>query len=155
LKWLWLSALVVVLDQVTKFLATHYLQLHQPLLVLPGFNLTLTHNTGAAFSMLSQAGGWQRWLFILLTITVSVAIVIWLRNLSRHRRWMACCLAFILGGALGNLCDRVILGYVIDFIDVYYQDLHWPAFNIADSAITLGAIMLIIDSFWFSEEKMG
>lgn len=155
MKWLWLSALVVVLDQVTKFLATHILQLHTPLAVLPGFNLTLTHNTGAAFSMLSQAGGWQRWFFILLTITISIAIIIWMQNLSRQRRWMACCLALILGGALGNLCDRVILGFVIDFIDVYYHDLHWPAFNIADTAISIGAIMLIIDSFWFSEEKMG
>ena len=154
MKWLWLSALVVVLDQVTKFLATHTLQLHTPLAVLPGFNLTLMHNTGAAFSMLSQAGGWQRWFFILLTAVVSIAIIIWLQNLSHHRRWMACCLALILGGALGNLCDRVILGYVVDFIDVYYQHLHWPAFNVADSAITLGAIMLIIDSVWFPEEKM-
>ena len=155
MKWLWLSAVVVFLDQVTKFLATHYLQLHTPLVVLPGVNLTLTHNTGAAFSLLSQAGGWQRWFFVLLTITVSVAIVIWLRNLSHYRRWMGCCLALILGGALGNLCDRVVLGYVIDFVDVYYHELHWPAFNIADSAITIGAIMLIIDSFFFSEEKMG
>ena len=155
MKWLWLSALVVFLDQVTKFLATHSLELHTPLAVLPGFNLTLMHNTGAAFSILSQAGGWQRWFFILLTVAISIAIVIWLQNLSRHRHWMACCLALILGGALGNLCDRVILGYVIDFIDVYYHHLHWPAFNIADSAISLGAIILIIDSFWFSEEKLG
>jgi signal peptidase II len=147
--------MVVFLDQVTKFLATHFLQLHNPLVLFPGFNLTLTHNTGAAFSLLSQAGGWQRWLFVLLTITVSSAIVIWLRNLPPHRRWMGCCLALILGGALGNLCDRLVLGYVIDFIDVYYHQLHWPAFNIADSAITTGAIMLIIDSFWFSEGKTG
>ena len=155
MNWLWLSALVVALDQMAKYLATHALLLHQPVAVLPGFNLALTHNSGAAFSMLSQAGGWQRWFFILLAVTVSIAIVIWLNNLSQQRRWMACCLALILGGALGNLCDRVMLGYVIDFIDVYYHDLHWPAFNAADSAITIGAIMLIIDSFWSSEEKMG
>ena len=155
MKWLWLSALVVALDQISKFIATHALQLHLPVAVLPGFNLMLTHNAGAAFSLLSQAGGWQRWFFILLAITVCIAIVIWLRNLSPRRRWMACCLALILGGALGNLSDRIIFGYVIDFIDVYYHNLHWPAFNVADSAITLGAIMLIIDSFWFNEEKMG
>ena len=154
MKWLWLSVFVVILDQITKYLAVHYLQLHEPLVLLPGLNLTLTHNAGAAFSLLSRAGGWQRWFFILLALTVSVAIVIWLNNLSQQRHWMACCLALILGGALGNLCDRVILGYVIDFIDVYYHDMHWPAFNAADSAITIGAIMLIIDSFWFSEEKM-
>ena len=154
LKWLWLSALVVALDQMAKYTATHALLLHQPVAMLPGFNLTLTHNAGAAFSLLSQAGGWQRWLFILLAITVSIAIVIWLHNLSPRRRWMACCLALILGGALGNLSDRIIFGYVIDFIDIYYHNLHWPAFNVADSAITIGAFMLIIDSFWFSEEKM-
>jgi len=154
LKWLWLSAVVVLLDQLTKFLATHFLQLYHSLALLPGLNLTLTHNTGAAFSLLSRAGGWQRWLFILLTFTVSVAIVVWLRNLTQNRRWMACSLALILGGALGNLCDRVVWGYVIDFIDVYYQHLHWPAFNIADSAITIGAVMLIIDTFCFSEAKI-
>ncbi|MGH8119402.1 MAG: signal peptidase II [Gammaproteobacteria bacterium] len=154
MKWLWLSALVVALDQFTKYLAVHYLQLHASLVLLSGLNLTLTHNTGAAFSMLSRAGGWQRWFFILLAITVSIAIIIWLHHLSRQRRWMACCLALILGGALGNLCDRLMLGYVIDFIDVYYKHLHWPAFNVADSAITIGAIMLIIDSVWFTEEKM-
>jgi len=155
LKWLWLSALVVALDQFTKYLAVHYLQLHAPLALLPGLNLALTHNSGAAFSMLSQAGGWQRWFFILLAVTVCIAVIVWLNNLAPQRRWMACCLALILGGALGNLCDRLILGYVIDFIDVYYHYLHWPAFNVADSAITIGAIMLIIDSFWFTEEKMG
>lgn len=155
MKWLWLAALVVILDQVTKFLAGHYLQLHAPLALAPGLNLTLAHNTGAAFSFLSHAGGWQRWFFILLTLVVSVAIIIWLRCLPRHRRWLACCLALILGGALGNLCDRVLLGYVIDFIDVYYHTLHWPAFNVADSAITAGALMLIIDAFWVTEEKIG
>lgn len=155
LKWLWLSALVVVLDQIAKYFATQLLQLHVPLAILPDFNLTLTHNTGAAFSLLSHASGWQRWFFILLAVTVSIAIIIWMKNLSRNRRWMACCLALILGGALGNLCDRVLWGYVIDFIDVYYRELHWPAFNVADSAITIGAIMLIIDSFWFSEEKIS
>ena len=154
LKWLWLSALVVILDQITKYIAVHNLQLHVPQAVLTGLNLTLTHNTGAAFSMLSQAGGWQRWFFILLAGTVSIAIIIWMHNLARQRRWMAGCLALILGGAVGNLCDRITLGYVIDFIDVYYKHLHWPAFNVADSAITLGAIMLIIDSVWFPEEKM-
>ena len=88
MKWLWLSAVVVFLDQFTKFLATQSLQLHTPVAVLPGFNLALTQNSGAAFSMLSQAGGWQRWFFILLAVTVSIAIVIWLKNLSRQRRWM-------------------------------------------------------------------
>ena len=154
LKWLWLTLLVVVLDQFTKFLAGQLLQFHVPLELIPGLNLTLTHNTGAAFSFLSNAGGWQRWFFILLTATVSIFIVIWLYGLSRQQRWMACALALILGGALGNLYDRILLGYVIDFIDVSLGFLPWrlfnpwPAFNVADSAISCGAVMLIIDVVW-------
>ena len=153
LKWLWLSVLVIVLDQICKFLASHYLQLHVPVNLLPGLSLTLMHNTGAAFSFLSNAGGWQRWFFVLLTAIVSIVIVIWLIKLSREQRWVACALALILGGALGNLYDRILLGHVIDFIDVYYRDYHWPAFNIADSAITCGAVMLIIDAVWFDKNK--
>jgi signal peptidase II len=153
LKWLWLSVLVIVLDQITKFLASHYLQLHVPVDLIPGLNLTLMHNTGAAFSFLSQAGGWQRWFFIILATGVSIAIVFWLIKLSRGQRWVACALALILGGALGNLYDRILLSYVIDFIDVYYRTYHWPAFNIADSAITCGAVMLIIDAVFFSHKN--
>ena len=145
--------LVIVLDQICKFLASHYLQLHVPVNLLPGLSLTLMHNTGAAFSFLSNAGGWQRWFFVLLTAIVSIVIVIWLIKLSREQRWVACALALILGGALGNLYDRILLGHVIDFIDVYYRDYHWPAFNIADSAITCGAVMLIIDAVWFDKNK--
>lgn len=154
MKWLWLSVLVVVIDQTTKLLTSQYLQLHDPVALLPGFNLTLMHNTGAAFSILSQAGGWQRWFFIGLAVTVSIALVVWLINLPADSRWMACALALILGGAMGNLWDRMTLSYVIDFIDVYYQGWHWPAFNVADSAITIGAIMLVIDAFWFGEAKV-
>ena len=153
LKWLWLSVLVIVLDQICKFLASHFLQVHVPVDLLPGLSLTLMHNTGAAFSFLSNAGGWQRWFFVLLTAIVSIVIVIWLIKLSREQRWVACALALILGGALGNLYDRILLGHVIDFIDVYYRDYHWPAFNIADSAITCGAVMLIIDAVWFDKNK--
>jgi signal peptidase II len=153
LNWLWLTVLIVVLDQVTKALATHYLYMHAPVQLLPGLNLTLMHNTGAAFSLLSQAGGWQRWFFIVLASGVSIAIIVWIANLPATNRWMSCALALILGGAVGNLWDRIILGYVVDFIDVYYRDWHWPAFNIADSAITIGAIMLIIDAIWFNDEK--
>ena len=144
--------LVIVLDQITKFLASHYLQLHVPVNLLPGLSLTLMHNTGAAFSFLSKAGGWQRWFFILLTVIVSVVIVIWLIKLPRQQRWVAFALALILGGALGNLYDRILLGYVVDFIDVYFRNYHWPAFNIADSAITCGAVMLVIDAVWFSHK---
>ena len=144
LKWLWLSVGVIVTDQITKLLASYYLVLNQPVPIVPSFNLTLMYNTGAAFSFLSDAGGWQRWFFTGLAVVVSVAIIIWLRKLSRGEHWQAAGLALILGGAVGNVIDRIRLGHVIDFIQVYYQEYYWPAFNIADSAITVGAVIFII-----------
>ena len=147
LKWTWLSLVIIVLDQVTKYLANTRLDWHQPLAVLPSLNLSLAYNTGAAFSFLSDASGWQRWLFIVLAIGVSIYIVFWLVQLQIHQRRLAVALALILGGAIGNVIDRVIHGYVIDFIDVYYRDWHWPTFNVADSAITIGAILLVVDAF--------
>jgi signal peptidase II len=146
LRWLWLSALVVVADQTGKWLAQQHLALHQPLPVVPGLNLTLVYNTGAAFSFLSEAPGWQRWFFALLAGLISAFIIFWLYRLPRAQRWLGCALALILGGALGNLWDRLTLGQVVDFIDVYYRDWHWPAFNVADSAISVGAVMLLIDA---------
>jgi signal peptidase II len=150
LKWLWLSGLVIVLDLASKALASSLLVLHEPVPVFPGFNITLMHNTGAAFSFLSEESGWQRWFFTLIAIAVSAGIVIWLRRLSRDQRWLAAALALILGGALGNLYDRLTLGYVVDFIQVYYGKWSWPAFNIADSAICVGAVILVVDSLWGS-----
>ncbi|HKK16996.1 MAG TPA: signal peptidase II [Gammaproteobacteria bacterium] len=156
MKWLFLSLLIVLLDQASKFLASNSLELHVAVPMLPGLNMTLMHNTGAAFSFLSQAGGWQRWFFILLAAGVSIFITIWLAKLHPRQRWLACSLALILGGAIGNLLDRIMFGYVVDFIDVYYRDMHWPAFNIADSAITVGAILLIIDTIWLNrQDKIG
>jgi signal peptidase II len=146
LKWLWLSALVIVLDLSTKAIASQYLVMHQPLPVFPGFNWTLMHNTGAAFSFLSDASGWQRWFFSIIAIVVSVGITVWLKRLQSNQVWLAVALALILGGALGNVWDRLTLGYVVDFIQVYYDKWAWPAFNIADSAITIGAVILVIDS---------
>ncbi len=153
-KWLTLSFAVIILDQLTKFYAAQELILYQPIHIVPGFNLTLMHNTGAAFSFLSQAGGWQRWFFIGLTSVISTAIVIWMYGVPANRRWLLFALAFVLGGAMGNLWDRVALGYVVDFIEVYYKDMYWPAFNIADSAISIGAVMLIIDAFWFNDTEI-
>jgi signal peptidase II len=159
LKWLGLSLVVVILDQFTKFLASQYLQLQQPVEIFSWFNLTLVHNTGAAFSFLSHAGGWQRWFFIVLAITVSIIIMVWLLRLPAKQRWLACALALVLGGAIGNVWDRIVFGYVIDFIDVSISFLPWqlfnpwPAFNIADSAISVGAVMLIIDVFLFKDIK--
>lgn len=146
LKWLWLSVVVIALDQITKVLASAQLVLHEPVPVMPFFNLTLMHNTGAAFSFLSQAGGWQRWFFVTVAIAVSLSLGWWLRQLRHGQLWLAASLALVLGGALGNVWDRIALGYVVDFVDLYYGDWHWPAFNVADSAITVGAIMLLLDA---------
>lgn len=145
MPWLWLTVLVVILDQVTKQIAENALILHKPLAVFPGFNWTLMYNKGAAFSFLSQAGGWQRWFFIVLSSAISIALIIWLKQLKKEQRILSAGIALILGGAIGNLIDRSLHGQVIDFIQVYYESFYFPAFNIADSAITLGAGLLIID----------
>ena len=147
LRWLLLSAVVFVLDLGSKMLATSALEYAEPVTVLPVLDLTLVHNTGAAFSMLADAGGWQRFFFIAVAVLISAVLVIWLARLKAHERWLAAALALILGGALGNLYDRVTLGYVVDFISVHYQRWYFPAFNVADSAITIGAIMIFIDMF--------
>lgn len=147
LKWLSLSALVIVLDLSTKAMATSSLVLYQPVPVFPGFNWMLAHNSGAAFSFLANESGWQRWFFSVIALVVSIGITIWLKRLAPTQTMLALALALVLGGAIGNLWDRVTLGYVVDFIDVYYGQSHWPAFNVADSAIFLGAALLVIDSF--------
>jgi signal peptidase II len=144
----WLSALVIILDQATKYLAETLLTMHQPVPVLPSFNLMLTYNTGAAFSFLANAGGWQRWFFLGLGALVSIGLMAWLKRLKPGEKWLAVALALILGGAVGNLIDRAWLGQVIDFIQLYYDRWYWPAFNIADSAITIGAVLLVLDSLW-------
>lgn len=145
LFWFGLSVLVIILDQWTKALADSSLQYGVPETVLPVFNLTLQYNYGAAFSFLSDAGGWQRWLFTAIAAVVSVVLMVWLYRLQPQQRLLAAALAMILGGAIGNLYDRVVLGYVIDFISVHYAGWYFPAFNLADSAITLGAGLLILD----------
>jgi signal peptidase II len=147
LKWLWLSGLVVFLDQLSKWTAERFLVLYQPVPVLPSFNLTLMYNRGAAFSFLAGASGWQRWFFMLLALLISAVLVVWLSRLRAGELRLAAALSLILGGAVGNLIDRVCLGHVIDFIQLYYDRWYWPAFNVADSAITIGAVLLLIDSF--------
>lgn len=143
--WLWLVLLVVFLDQYTKYLAVAQLELHHPIVLLSVFNLTLSYNTGAAFNLLHNAGGWQQWLFGVVAIIVSVVIVVWLYRLPPKQKWSAIALSLILGGAMGNLYDRVTLGYVIDFIQLHYQHWYWPIFNVADSAISIGAVMLLVE----------
>lgn len=146
-NWLWLSVFVLALDQWTKYLITDYFDEFETLVLLPVLELMRLHNEGAAFSFLSGASGWQRWVFTALGIAVSVGILIWLRRLpARGQSVLAAGLAFVLGGALGNVTDRVLRGHVIDFIRVHYQDWYFPAFNVADSAITVGAALLILDN---------
>jgi len=153
LKWLWLSLLALVLDQASKLLIDGTMQLYQSIPLLPSFNLTYVHNTGAAFSFLSTAGGWQRWLFAGLALVISIGITVWLTRLQKYETVLAAALSLILGGAVGNLIDRLIYGYVIDFLDVYYGAWHWPAFNIADAAITLGVMLMLAESFGLGRSK--
>lgn len=145
--WYGVALAIVVLDQLTKLWASNVLEYGQPLVFTSFFNFTLLHNTGAAFSFLSDAGGWQRWFFGVIAIVVSGVLLVWIARLGADKRWEAAALALILGGALGNLYDRLVLGYVVDFIVVHYRQYMWPAFNIADAGITLGAAMLIWDMF--------
>lgn len=153
LQWLWLALAVLVLDLVTKAWFSSNMQLGESRPLLPFFSWTLAHNYGAAFSFLHDAGGWQRWFFGGIAVAVSVGLVWWLARLQANERFIACALVLILGGALGNLHDRILLGYVVDFIHVYYGSWHFPAFNIADCGITVGAGMLIFDSFFLEKKR--
>lgn len=152
LKYLTITGLVIVLDQVSKGWMVSWLSLYETVAIMPYFNLTMAHNHGAAFSFLAQAGGWQRWFFIGLAATISVVLLVWLAKLKPAEKLESISLSLILGGAIGNVMDRIMYGYVIDFIDIYVGTSHWPAFNIADSAICIGAVLLILDSFK-SEDK--
>ena len=145
--WLWLSLAVVALDQATKFLVTRFLALYERVEVLPVLDFTLLHNTGAAFSLLAGASGWQRWFFIGLAGVVSAVLVVWIWRTPRGEKLLPLALALILGGAVGNVIDRIWHGYVVDFIHAHWGGAYFPAFNIADSAITIGAALLIVDAF--------
>jgi len=136
-----------VLDQASKQIAEAMLTPHQPVNLLPFFDWYLTYNAGAAFSLLADAGGWQRWLFTAIAIVISFVIVQWLRKLPDEETLTALSLSLILGGAIGNLIDRILLGHVIDYIQVWLGSYPFPAFNIADSAISVGAALLILSSF--------
>jgi len=147
LVYLWLSAFVISLDQLSKALVERGLALYQSVRVLPVLEITRLHNSGAAFSFLANAAGWQRWLFTALALVVSGALALWLRRIERGANVLACAVALILGGALGNVIDRLRLGQVIDFIYAHWQQHYFPAFNIADSAICIGAGLLLLDTW--------
>ena len=144
--WLGVSVLVILLDWQTKQMASESLALYRPREIFSWLNMTLAHNYGAAFSFLNNAGGWQRWFFVVLASGVSLILLVWLLRLPRCEWRTGLSLALIIGGAVGNLIDRIQLGYVVDFIDVYFRDWHYPAFNVADSAITVGVVLLLLDS---------
>lgn len=156
--WLSLSVLIVLLDQASKKYMSSLLPLCEPgycetIEVLPVFKFALLHNTGAAFSFLSDQDGWQRWVLVAVSVIISSILFVWLLRLKKNQTILALALALIMGGALGNLVDRVLLGYVVDFIVVHYENSYFPAFNLADSAITLGAGFLILDMFY--EHRRG
>ena len=155
LAWLWLSLLVFVVDQASKFWFDNNLSMYQQIVIIPDyFSWTLAYNTGAAFSFLADAAGWQRWFFAAIAVVVSGVLVVWLKRLKPDETWLAVALALVLGGALGNLVDRVVFGHVVDFILLHWhQQWYFPAFNVADMAITGGAILLALDMF--KSEKSG
>lgn len=146
-KWPWfaVSLVVILIDQASKYWAAVGLIPYQPEAIIPMLNLTLAYNTGAAFSFLHNAGEWHRWLFAGFSLVMSVVLIVGIIRSKATLRLQLLALSLILGGAIGNLIDRAFYGYVIDFIEVYYKNFHWPVFNIADSAICVGAFLLFVD----------
>jgi len=152
LSYVWLAVVIILADQLTKLWALSSLSLYEPIRIFPIFNLTLAFNHGAAFSFLGDAGGWQRWLFIGLAMTVSLVLILWLAKTPKSKLWLTIGLTLILGGAIGNVIDRVSLHYVVDFLDFHWNEWHYPTFNVADIAITFGAVLLVWDA-WKSEAE--
>jgi signal peptidase II len=153
-QWLWLSLLIIVADQASKWWIRTRFDLYDRIEIVPWLDITRLHNTGAAFSFLSDAGGWQRWMFIGLALAVTLFIMIWLRRLPRTgQTLLAIALSLIVGGALGNVIDRAMLGYVVDFISVHRGTWYFPAFNVADSAISVGAALLILEALLDGRRK--
>lgn len=150
--WLLLSVIVIAIDQLSKLYLNAHLTLGQPVEVLPFFNLTLAYNTGAAFSFLGEQAGWQIWVFASISLVVSIILMVWLLKTPRSEALLACSLSLILGGAVGNSIDRVLYGYVIDFADFHIGSWHFATFNVADSAVCIGAGLLIIHLVFFSKK---
>lgn len=152
-KWLWITILFLVLDQVTKQLVVNSFYLGESLNILPFFDLRYVQNPGAAFSFLADQDGWQRWFFTVIAAVASVVFLVWLSKTPKTNVLLSISLAFMLSGAAGNLIDRALFGYVIDFLDFHIAGKHWPAFNVADSAIFIGAALMIFDSFKNSDSE--
>lgn len=148
LRWLWLTVFIMAIDRLSKAIIVHYFGYHETLRVTSFFNITLAYNTGAAFSFLNSASGWQMWLFASVAAIVSVGLLIWLKRLRYQQQWSSIAVALILAGALGNLWDRLSYNHVIDFIQLHAGNFYWPVFNVADSAICVGAFMLILESIF-------
>ncbi|WP_077341247.1 signal peptidase II [Pseudocolwellia agarivorans] len=153
LSWLWLTLLCLVVDQVTKHQVVGSMELYESIQVLSFFSITYVHNLGAAFSFLADQGGWQRWFFTSIAAIASIVFIIWLAKTPKDKKLLSVAFALLLSGALGNLIDRVLFGYVIDFLDFYIGNNHWPAFNVADSMIFIGAALMIFDSFKNSDKE--
>lgn len=151
LRWLWLTLVLLVIDQVSKYWVVASFDYRETLSVLPFFNLTYVHNPGAAFSFLAGQGGWQRWFFTAIATVASIVFLVWMAKTPKKDRLLSIAFALILSGAVGNLIDRVLLGYVIDFLDFHWAGYHFAAFNIADSAIFIGAALMILESFTSKE----
>lgn len=152
-RFWWLMLLILLADQLSKQIVISSMQLFDSIELLPFFNFTYVRNYGAAFSFLSDAGGWQRWFFTIIAVVISLMLAVWLSRLNRGQLKLSLALSLVLAGAIGNLVDRLVYGYVIDFLHLYYQNWHYPAFNIADSAICIGAVLLIWDSFTQESES--
>jgi signal peptidase II len=146
-KWLWITVFFLVLDQITKQLVVNSFDLYESMNILPFFDLRYVQNPGAAFSFLADQDGWQRWFFTIIAAVASVVFLVWLAKTPKSNPLLSVALAFMLSGAMGNLIDRALFGYVIDFLDFHVAGKHWPAFNVADSAIFIGAALMILDSF--------
>ena len=156
LQWLWITVIFFIVDQATKHYAVYYFNeigVHKTVEVMPFFNFVLRYNPGAAFSFLADQGGWQVFFFSAISTIVSIALLIWLYSVPAKQKWISISLTLVLAGALGNLYDRIVIGEVVDFIDWYYGDYHWPAFNIADAVIMLGAVMMLLEGFLNKESE--
>lgn len=156
LRWLWLAVLAFILDQASKLAVVKLLPFGYPgVEITPFFNLVHVYNKGAAFSFLADQGGWQRWFFAALAFAICGLLIHWLRKQSVTERWSGIAYSLIIGGALGNVFDRLVLGHVVDFLDFYWGRAHWPAFNLADTFIFIGAAMIVLDGFRSSKGEQG